>query len=99
MFELQIDPARYYTPAEVAEMLPTRPNTETIRRWIHLGTRGRKLEAVTLGGRILISGRALQDYLVPAPRPARNKIASPSALSASAEKAAQRLAEAGWTAK
>lgn len=51
------------SPAQAARRLPGRPNPSTIIRWIIRGVRGRRLEAVRVGGRYFIDPADLERFV------------------------------------
>jgi hypothetical protein len=48
---------------EIAKLVPGRPHTATIWRWITRGVKGRKLASITVGGRRLVTLAALEEFL------------------------------------
>ena len=50
---------QYLTPTEATKLVPGRPCLETLWRWQTIGCRGVKLESIRLGGKRLISRRAV----------------------------------------
>lgn len=61
--------------ADAARALPGRPHASTLWRWRTRGVAGRKLETVSLGGRVYTSREALQRFAShsgDSPAPARS---------------------------
>ncbi len=54
---------KYYSLAEVRQLLPGTPHISTIHRWMGRGVRGVRLVATLIGGRRYIHNEALQDFL------------------------------------
>jgi len=50
------------TLSAAASLLPGRPSISTMWRWRTKGARGRRLESVTLGGKVYTSAEALQRF-------------------------------------
>ncbi|HJT79197.1 MAG TPA: DUF1580 domain-containing protein [Gemmataceae bacterium] len=65
---------------DVPARLPPRRNGRpvaivTVRRWADVGVRGRRLEVIRVGGRVLTSERALREFLRAGnEQPARAKV-------------------------
>lgn len=59
---IDISTEQLLTLADAAKLLPGRPSSCAIWRWRTKGVRGRKLESLSLGGRVYTSREALQRF-------------------------------------
>lgn len=50
------------TLPQAAALLPDRPSVATLWRWRTKGCRGRKLESISLGGKVYTSSEAIQRF-------------------------------------
>lgn len=50
------------TLSQAAAILPSRPSTATLWRWRTKGVKGRKLECISIGGKVLTSVESLQRF-------------------------------------
>jgi hypothetical protein len=48
---------------EARDLIPGRPTDQTIRRWITIGTRGKKLSGILRGGRYFVKPSAIEEFL------------------------------------
>lgn len=59
---IDVECERLLTFAEASKSLPGRPSIRTFYRWRDHGAKGRKLECVTIGGKVFTSHEALQRF-------------------------------------
>ncbi len=71
----------YLTLAEASHLLPGRPHTTTMWRWMTRGVRGHRLETVVIGGRRFVSHEALHRFITAttAASPGAPSVPAPSA--------------------
>lgn len=90
-----IDPTRYYLPAEAARALPRPTHASTVWRWVLRGVRGRRLASTVQGGRRLIQGADLLEF-IGGERQAAQPTMTPRQAARASERAAAALDRAGW---
>ncbi len=59
---IDIADEKLVTLAEAAKLLPDCPSAATLWRWRTKGARGRRLESITLGGKVYTSVEAIQRF-------------------------------------
>ncbi len=60
---IDINSEQILTVAEAARLLPGRPSTRTVWRWLDRGVRHVKLESVLVGGRRFVSKESINRFL------------------------------------
>jgi len=60
---IDIAPTKYFTFAEAAKVLPSRPHLSTWQRWRTRGVHGVQLTTVKIGGRRMVSADDLQRFI------------------------------------
>lgn len=85
---------------DVPKYLPTRPHASSVFRWMDRGCRGVKLPVVRIGGKTMVSRRALLDFIAAVSTRRRNEPPSSPppatpARSARRDAAKRRLDAAG----
>mgnify|MGYP000999353418 CR=1 FL=1 len=92
----QIDADEYYSPRQVAALTPGRPHVQTVWRWLLKGVRGRKLASVLIGGRRMVTGHDLLDFLGEGTTVSPSTPRTPAQATRASLRAADALAKAGW---
>lgn len=82
---------------QAARLLPSRPSTATLWRWMQKGARGRKLETCIIGGRRYTSVEALQRFTEQTGDDQPHvTVRTPAQRERAIQKAEKELESAGW---
>jgi hypothetical protein len=84
------------TLPQAAALFPDRPSVATLWRWRTKGCKGRKLESVSIGGKVYTSNEAIQRFSQQhGGTSAETPIRTPSARERAIDRAERELSEAG----